>query len=327
MLEFFKKNHLFNSLLLLPYAVFVRTVALFFVPARIEGESFGAWGADLIQVTQTWGGGQYILSSFLVFIQAVMINRLFIKQSMLGEINLFPGVCYILLSALHPSFLGMSSVLLANTTLLLALGYLFDVLKKERQEATRFLAGWWLAISGLLFTPYLVLLFFGLLAMSMLKTLKLKEIFQYLTGFISPFVIGWMVGIIRTSDINPGYDRMFADFGVPSLAWIDTTADFIVIAMFALLLLISILSYGQMIGRKNIHAQKKIDILYALVFFSLPMTLFPLVLSVQFLLVLLIPFSLFLAILLRTGRQKALAESVHFILWVTALSLQVLFIV
>ena len=87
-----------------------------------------------------------------------MINRLFIKQNMIGEINLFPGLCYILLTALHPSFIGISSLLLANTTLLIALAYLFDVLKKDNQEETRFMAGWWLAVSGLIYSPYFVLL-------------------------------------------------------------------------------------------------------------------------------------------------------------------------
>ena len=77
--------------------------------------------------------------------------------------------------------------------MLIAFGYLFDVLKKDRQEETRFMAGWWLSVSGLLYSPYFTLILFGLLAMSMLKTLKVKDIFQFVTGYISPFLIGWMI--------------------------------------------------------------------------------------------------------------------------------------
>jgi hypothetical protein len=43
---------------------------------------------------------------FPVFIQAAIVNRLYIKQSMIGEINLFPGLCYILLTALICFLLG-----------------------------------------------------------------------------------------------------------------------------------------------------------------------------------------------------------------------------
>ena len=78
---------------------------------------------------------------------------------MIGEINLFPRSKLHSLTALHPSFIGISSILLANTTLLIALVYLFNILKKENQEETRFMAGWWLAVSALLYTPYFYLVF------------------------------------------------------------------------------------------------------------------------------------------------------------------------
>jgi len=326
-LEFFKKNHLFNSLLLLPYAFVIRLVAILFAGARIPGEIFGAWGADFITNTHSWGIGEFFFSTFLVFIQAAIINRLFIRQSMIGEINLFPGLCYILLTSLHPSFIGVSSILLANTTLLIGLIYLFDILKKEKQEETRFMAGWWLAVSGLLYTPYMVLIFFGLIAMSMLKTLKIKDIFQYLTGYVCPFLIGWMVRIILTGQFNPRILHVFDKFGIPSFRNGHGTPDIIVATILGLLLLFSLLGYSQVIARKNIHAQKKIDTLYALIFFCFPMTLFCEIIGAPFLMVLLIPFSLFLALLLRMVKHPAIAESIHFILFVAALLTQVLILV
>jgi hypothetical protein len=291
-LEFFKKNHLFNSLLLLPYALVIRIVVVIFPGARIPGEIFGSWGGEIIRSIHHWGAGEYIL-----------------------------------LTALHPSFIGISSILLANTTLLIALGYLFDVLKKEKQEETRFMAGWWLAVSCLLYTPYFVLILFGLIGMSMLKTLKVKDIFQYLTGFISPFLIGWMIRVIQTQDLNPGILDMFITFGLPQFGPIFSIADVVTLSVMGLLLLISLLGYTQIIARKNIHAQKKIDTMYALVFFCALMALFPLKISVQYMMVLMIPFSLFMAILLRMIKHPAIAESIHFILFVAALLTQVLFLV
>ena len=324
MLEFFKRNHLFNSLLLLPYAFLIRSIVIVLPSARIPGEIFGTWGGDFLRQTQQWGAGEFMLSTFIVFIQAAMLNRLFIRQSMLGEINLFPGLAYILLTAFHPSLIGMSSVLLANTTLLFALMYLFDILKKEKQEETRFVAGWWLAVSGLLYTPYLLLFLFGLIAMSILKTLKIKDIFQYLTGYVSPFLIGWLIRIIATGELNPGIHNVFETFGIPTFSPLYGIPDVITASFFALLLLFSLLGYSQIISRKNIHAQKKIDILYALVFFCFPMALFPSSVSIHYLFVFLIPFSLFLAILLRIVKLPAIAESIHFILFVGAVLTQVL---
>ena len=323
MLELFKRNHLFNSLLLLPYAFVIRSVVIAFPQARIPGDVFSTWGSNFIKTTLQWGTGEFILSTFIVFVQAVIINRLFIRQNMIGEINLFPGLSYILLTALHPSFIGMSSVLLANTTLLIALMYLFDILKKEKQEETRFVAGWWLAVSGLLFTPYILLVLFGLIAMSILKTLKIKDIFQYLTGYISPFLIGWMIRIIATEKLNVGVTDIFESFGIPQFGPLYGIPDIITISILAILFLFSLLGYTQIISRKNIHAQKKIDTLYALVFFCFPMALFPESISVHFAMVWVIPFSLFLAILLRLVKHPAIAESFHFILFVAAVLTQV----
>lgn len=326
-LEFFKKNHLFNSLLLLPYALVLRSVVILFPEARINGEVFGSWGGEFIRFTHSWGAGEFFLSTFLVFIQAAMINRLFIKQSMIGEINLFPGLCYVLLTSLHPSFIGISSLLLATTTMLIGFGYLFDALKKDRQEEIRFMAGWWLAVSGLLYSPFFILLLFGLIAMSMLKTLKVKDIFQFLTGYLSPFLIGWLFRVVMTEDLSPIVLAMFADFGLPEVMPIYNLADIITLSIMGLLLLISLLGYSQIIARKNIHAQKKIDTMYALVFFTIPMALFLPKVSVQYLMVLTVPFSLFMAVLLRSVRHPAIAESLHFLLFVAALVTQFLYLV
>ncbi|HJW28169.1 MAG TPA: hypothetical protein VJ508_02850, partial [Saprospiraceae bacterium] len=276
---------------------------------------------------QHWGVGALLLSTFLVFIQAAIVNRLYIKQSMIGEINLFPGLCYILFTSLHPSFISFSSLLLANTTLLIGLSYLFDILKKEHQEENRFMVGWWMAASALIYSPYYVLFLFGLISMSILKTLKIKDIFQYLTGYISPFLISWFVHIILQGNLHASFLDAFNTFGIPEISTLNNIADIITISILGLLLLVSILGYGQIIARKNIHAQKKIDSMYALVFFSLIMALFPLKLTVHFLLVLVIPLSLFVAIVLRLIRHPAIAESIHFILFVSAIIAQILFVI
>ena len=327
MLEFFKRNHLFNSLLLLPYALILRLAVLVFHKARIPGEIYGNWFSEYIATIQSWGLISFLLATFLVFIQAAMVNRLYIKQSMIGEINLFPGLAYILLTALHPSFLDFSSLLLANTTLIIGLGYLFDILKKDRQEETRFMVGWWLGVSGLIYTPYLVLVLFGLISMSILKTLKIKDIFQYITGYLSPFLVSALVQVIVKKDLFPSFLHAFDTFGLPQIASFKNVADLITVFIMGLLLAVSLLGYGQLIARKNIHAQKKIDAMYALVFFSAVMAFFPLKVSVQFLMVLILPFSLFLAIVLRLIRYPAIAESLHFILFVAAVISQVLFVI
>jgi hypothetical protein len=163
--------------------------------------------------------------------------------------------------------------------------------------------------------------------MSILKTLKVKDIFQYLTGYLSPFIITGLVQIILKKGLVPSFLDAFDTFGIPQFKSFQNVADIITVFIMGLLLAVSLLGYTQLIARKNIHAQKKIDTVYALVFFSFIMALFPLTISVQFLMVLILPFSLFLAILLRLIRYPAIAESIHFILFVAAVISQILFMI
>ena len=164
--------------------------------------------------------------------------------------------------------------------------------------------------------------------MSMLKTLKVKDIFQFLTGYLCPFFIGWLARIIMTKEPHfDGLKNIFA-VGLPEIGGFYNMADIVTISVMALLLLISLLGYSQLIARKNIHAQKKIDTMYVLIFFSLPMAFFFIPkLTVQYLLILAVPISLFMAILIRLIKHPAVAESLHFILFVTAIVSQFLMLI
>jgi hypothetical protein len=120
--------------------------------------------------------------------------------------------------------------------------------------------------------------------------------------------------------------EFFDSFGIPDFAKVENKGDIITLTVIGLLLLISLLSYGQIIARKNIHAQKKIDTMYLFLFFTVPMALFVNVLSIQYLLTLSVPMALFVAILIRTVRHPAIAESLHFIFFVTSIVTHFLFL-
>jgi hypothetical protein len=216
--------------------------------------------------------------------------------------------------------------MLANTTLLFAFAYLFDSLKKEGSEENKFMLGLWLAVSGLLYTPYLVLLLFGLIGLSILKTVRMKEIFQYVTGYITPFFVGWMLLIISTGHLVAPDLSMLRDVGLPALDAFNHESDILALTITGLLLLVSLLGYSQMVARKNIHAQKKIDTLYTFLFFCALMAFFQPVLTLPFLIVLWIPLSLFMANFILQVRLAAIAESIHFILVVMAWLTQVLWV-
>src|SRR5690606_28440376 len=117
-LSFFRTNRFINSLLLLPYVVLVRGLAISggFPP---ESESRG--------ILSEWLAGEVISSTplkvvigiLLVYVQALQLNRVMIQNRMTQELTLFPGMVYILLVSYFPAYNGLNSVLIGNTFILI----------------------------------------------------------------------------------------------------------------------------------------------------------------------------------------------------------------
>ena len=95
MLEFFRKNHFLNSLLLLPYTLLLRFASLLFAESW-QGGNGGFVGLRTMDLAGSSALTQNLIAFFLVYIQAVIVNRLAIRNRLANEITLFPGLFYIL---------------------------------------------------------------------------------------------------------------------------------------------------------------------------------------------------------------------------------------
>ena len=325
MLEIFRRNRFFNSLLLLPYTVLVRIWPVFDVdppPMAHQG----------VLTDWLFGGiaSNHILSLvtgiLLVFLQALMINRLVIRNRLTNELTLFPGLFYILLVSFFPVYNGLSAPLIANTFIIIGLEQLYATQKKSRSAGRIFSSGFWLSMSMLFYFGNIVLLLCGLVGLSMLRTVKAREWLQYLIGYAAPIAIVGMLDYLLHTDasaVSAHFNEQFGalQFDVEWSYWVYGQLFF-----FGTILLLSIFNSASFHLKKNIHVQKKVSFLFWLLFFLLGAVLVQRGLDVHAWMPVILPMSVFIAMLLIRSKQLLLLEILHFTLLLALIGLNILYL-
>ena len=325
MLSLFRTNRFINSLILFPYVVLVRALA---IPGGFPDDTpakgiLSEWFfGDTVQSTP-WA---VIGGILLVYVQALQLNRVMIQNRMTQELTLFPGMVYVLLVSYFPGYDGLSSVLVGNTFVLVAMESLFGTHKKTGSAGRIFDTGLWLSVAGLCYFGYSGLFLYGIIGLSTLRTLKSREWFQYIIGYATPvMIIGMLDYMLHSSlaDLWAHFSKNLGafDFGFTGLR---TYAH---AGFFGLLLLISLFNFGSFKQRKNIHTQKKVDLVLWLLIFGFIVILLQTDIGVEDWIVLTIPLACFIAMILARSTQIVLLEVVHFLFLAGSLALQLWHIV
>ncbi len=131
---------------------------------------------------------------FIIFVNALIINYLAARNFLALEINLFPGLFYILASSCVPDFLAFSSLHLANTFLIMACFSFFEIYKIQSAAKYILNGGILLGISALFYPPYLIFFFWALIAVNSLRSIKFKHLFMLLNRIILPWAYVFLYG-------------------------------------------------------------------------------------------------------------------------------------
>lgn len=310
MLEFFRRNIFLNSLMLLPYTFLVRVESLMHAdqPSYASDLSpFISWVNELIPSLLV----QNILACFLVFIQAVYINRIVVKHRMGIEITLWPGVVYILLCSLIPQFTYLSAVLIANTFILAAFSDIFKIYKRPFAVKFIFNSGVFISIAAMIYPPYIAYLLAGFIGLAIIRSFKAKEMLQYLSGVLVPFILYGSWTFYRSAFQEKMGALVSNKFGFPADIIPKDKFDYIYLGIILLIILITIFSYGTYSMKKSIQVQKKFDILFWMIISALIALCMNEHLTLDHLLMLAIPLSVLLSMNLLKMKSVITTEMIH----------------
>lgn len=314
MLEIFRKNIFINSLLLLPYIFLIRIGTLLMPQSYGTDEISGTYIHDYIFNNLENPLMMNIIAGILIFIQALIINHIFLNQKISRESTLFPGVFYVLFVSLIADTSGLTPILIANTFMLLALNNTLNTYKNIRAIPQIFNAGFMIAMASVFYIPYFIFILFGILSLLQLRSFKIREKLQFLIGAFTPY---FLIFTLRYWYDLPFIGIEFLNdmfFRWPEISMDQPLIEYIAITLILILALSCFVFYGNIVAKKAIQSKKKIEILYWYMIFSLIAYLVFNTKLEEHILSLAIPISLLLGILSSESKNKIFFELLHFML-------------
>ncbi len=254
--------------MLLPYIFLVRIGALL-NPIGYSPKEASNILQKLVFNTITDPLLQNIVANLLIFVHVLLINFVFIKHRLSREITLFAGLFYVLFVSIIAENTLLSNVLIANTFIILAFKNILETYKAPHATAFIFNTGFMISIASLFYSPYFAYLIFGIIALLQLRSFKVIEKLQFFIGAAIPY---FLLFTYRYWNDIPFVDIYFLKdifFRWPSIRIDDLIVFYISVLLLMIGVFVSILNYGVFTSKKTIQTQKKIDLVYWLMLFSL----------------------------------------------------------
>lgn len=187
----FKQKNPGNAFLLFIYALLLK-FSIFLHPIRpiLHREDNYLYRIVLNGLNSFFNGAPIffsILTFLLLFTQATLFNRICNYQKILPKPNFLPGMSYILVTSLLPSWNYFSAPLLINSIMIWVFYRMTALYNNSRSDSAIFNIGVLTGIVTLLYLPaiaFLLLVFFALLTM---RPFRIREWVMGLLGFTVPY--------------------------------------------------------------------------------------------------------------------------------------------
>ena len=321
MLSIFRTNQFLVSVFLIPYAILLR----FSVFLNTDLPDYSSEGGILSHLILEWLNGQeklsVIVALIVVVFQAILINALVITHRLARDISLLPGMFYVLMASMIPSFLYLSPVLMANTFLIIALGELMATYKNPSSADRIFNVGFWIAVGSLFYFPFLVFIPLGIVGLNTLRALKLQEVFMLLIGCFVPYFLAFTVFFWYGDQVVFWNQQFTFSIGLKPYLFPNIWESYLQIGIVVLAILVVLFSFNRYLIKRNIQVQKKNTILFWTIFVVILTPFLMIGIRLEHLLVFAVPLGIFLSFNFQQ-MSRSTSESLHLLLLAFILFLQ-----
>jgi hypothetical protein len=309
LISIFRKNLFINSLLLLPYVCLLRLKSFFLETPYIAS---GQESYITKTVLNLFNGtiSQAIVAIFIVFVNALMINRMGIKNNLSKDNNLVSGVIYGLFSSLLLSFLPLSPALLATPFILLSVQSIFSSYNNLKASDEIFLSGFYMSVASLFYFPLFYFFIFTFTGFVIMRSFTFKERIQHIVGWIVPLFLvnSWQYFVTSYPTDFPAY--FYNKIGINLVNQI-AIGDIIAFGFTIIILIICLLSFGVYMSKKVIASQKRVSILYWMLLIVGLTSFFYSGINMNHLHLLAIPISIFITMNLMEMKNQMWPEIIH----------------
>ncbi|HMY85088.1 MAG TPA: DUF6427 family protein [Saprospiraceae bacterium] len=312
MLELFRRDQPIGYIFLFLYTILLRAPT-FISETNWSPLASSAFSNLVYNMTGYTSVAAQVTGTVLIFIHAVLINMMVAENRITRENSLFPGLFYVLFSTLLPDFNYLSPALMANTFIILTLYNIFNSYKKSGNCSEVFNAGIFIGIAMLFDFSYAIFLICGFVGLLIVRSFRFVERIQFLLGFVIPIFLGgtyyfWM-----------GHLDDFLQTFTTNISWLDWAGNinsqfFLKVGILIFLMLFVIFNYSNYGKKNNVHAMRKVDVMFW--FLILPVTtfLFQTGIRLDHALIVAPPMGILLGFSVLNIQNKMIAEVVHLVL-------------
>ncbi len=291
MLKIFQKYN-YNSIIIIFFAVIALWLSSFLkhTPFGISAEQINA---PLYQLFINIFNGQrnnMIAFSFIIFIlQTIYFAYITNKHKLFGQDTFLTAFIYILFSG-YFFVQKISPVLIANIFLLITLDIFIGTNKQELSLLKFLNASILLAISSLIYFPYVFLFFFALIAVIVIRSRITKEFFIIIFGFIISYLLFFEIYFLLFNKL-PSIDVFWDSLSIKTVKFHNNLPEKIYFSFLFLIFFLANTKISQTIRTKRIELRTIYQLIFLFFIFSLTMYIVIPSIGTSFLLTLFIPLS------------------------------------
>ncbi len=316
MLSIFRSNSIVLSILLVPYALLLRSFG-FFRNIQTEFDNGGLL-ADFIYENIKLGQTVSVVVSFvLLLLQAVLLISISHRHKLSDEDNLYTGMFYVLIGSVSIYFLGLTPALIGNTFLIIAMMNLFGLFREKEPSGFNFAAGFWLAMAALSYGSLSLFFLYGIIALNIIRAFSIKEMLQLVCGYLVPFILLFTYFYAIGDTMDSFFPYILGFLSILDFRENIEFSTFIPISILAVVLIGLVVNYGTLTEKQSMKSRKNIVILWVFILFSLLGIFIQSGVWIEHLISLAIPFSILLSLLFTRMKSVFWKEVCHSLLFLT----------
>jgi hypothetical protein len=190
MINQFRNLNPVNLLILFAYTFFMRMAIFSDLPVSLQFEFLEPYTKFFVKIPigETLSpSGNVIVAGFMIYIQAVLFNRVVNNHALLSKPSFLPALLYVTSASLFMPFLILSPPLICNFLLIWIMDKFLKVGKSPNAIMIMFDIGMIIAIGTLIYFPFIVMLVMLWLTLLLYRSFEWREWVSGLTGVLTIF--------------------------------------------------------------------------------------------------------------------------------------------
>jgi hypothetical protein len=270
MINQFRSLNPVNLLLLFAFTFFMRMAIFSDLPADLQFELLESYAKFLITipVNSFSPTGNVLLAGLIVFIQAILFNRVINNHNLLSKPGYLPALLYVTSASLFMPFLILSPTLICNFLLIWIMDKFLKIGKSANAVMIMFDAGMIIAMGTLIYFPFIVMLVMLWLTLLLYRSFSWREWVSGLVGFLTIF---FFVGVYYYwNDSLSQFYKIWLPLGnkFPSVFKINYN-DYLVLVPLTLMMVLASFQLRENFFRSFISTRKAFQMLFFMFIISI----------------------------------------------------------